>query len=566
MEIISLVTSFRHFKRRKVKLLASLYLLFAFATQAAPLSPADRDSIEQQQRQLLQQNQQQRQELERSTPITPAPQTPAQPGGPCFDIHDITLSGADHMPARIQQKLTEPYLQQCLGIGQINALVKQVSDWYIGQGYITSRAFLTEQDLFSGTLSLTIMEGKLEAIKMENQRGAMLAMAFPGRVGKILNLRDIEQGMEQINRLRKTPVQIEIQPGSQPGYSIVNLTSTPEFPLQVSAGFDNSGQKSTGTGQVSGSLTGNNLLGLADHWFVSASRSSDGASDHDAKSVQAGVNLPYGYWLFDYNYSYSDYLSTIESQGYLWRSTGDSQAHRFTLSRVLFRNGDMKTAARLGLTHRLNRNYLNDAPLESSTRSLTSWTAGLNHSQKLWGGYATLNPAFSRGVPWFGGESDEDKKPDAPRAEFSKWTMSTSYYRPVTQRITWLTSAYGQWADDRLYGSERLTVGGESSVRGFKEQYLSGDNGGYWRNELDTQLFAMPGLGQISSVTALDGGYLQRSNHDTNASGTLWGAAVGLASTNAHFSSQFTVGWPLSYPDSLAPDRVTVYYRIGFAL
>ena len=33
-------------------------------------------------------------------------------------------------------------------------------------------------------------------------------------------------------------------------------------------GFDNSGQKSTGTGQVNGSLTGNNLLGLADQWFV----------------------------------------------------------------------------------------------------------------------------------------------------------------------------------------------------------------------------------------------------------------------------------------------------------
>lgn len=562
---IKYVLLFQTFTRIARGMMA-ISIVLSLSAQAASLSPADRDSIEQQQRQLLQQNQQQRQELERSTSVAPVPQTPTQPGGPCFDIHAITLSGADKMPTRVQRKLTQPYLQQCLGIGQINALVKQVSDWYIGQGYITSRAFLTEQDLSSGTLSLTVMEGKLEAIKMENQRGAMLAMVFPGLTGKILNLRDIEQGMEQINRLRKTPVQIEIQPGTQPGYSIVNLTSNPEFPLQVGLGFDNSGQKSTGTGQVNSSLTGNNLLGLADQWFVSTARSSDWASDHDARSVQAGVNLPYGYWLFDYNYSYSDYLSTIESQGYLWRSTGDSQAHRFTLSRVLFRNGDMKTAASLGLTHRLNRNYLNDAPLESSTRSLTSWTAGINHSQKLWGGYATLNPAFSHGVPWFGGESDEDKNPDAPRAEFSKWTLSASYYRPVTQRITWLTSAYGQWGDDRLYGSERLTVGGESSVRGFKEQYLSGDNGGYWRNELDTQLFVLPVFGQISAVTALDGGYLQRSNHDTNASGTLWGGAVGLSSSNAHFSSQFTVGWPLSYPDSLSPDRVTVYYRIGFVL
>ncbi|MNO06637.1 Hemolysin transporter protein ShlB precursor [compost metagenome] len=70
--------------------------------------------------------------------------------------------------------------------------------------------------------------------------------------------------MEQINRLRSQPVQIEILPGEKPGYSIVNLTATPEFPLSVSLGFDNRGQKSTGTGQLNGALTGNNLLGLAD--------------------------------------------------------------------------------------------------------------------------------------------------------------------------------------------------------------------------------------------------------------------------------------------------------------
>jgi hemolysin activation/secretion protein len=542
-------------------------LLFSLSALAAPLSPADRDSIEQQQRQLLEQNQQQRQELQRSTSlsVTPAPQS-TRPGGPCFDIHTITLTGAEKMPAGVQQELTRPYLNRCLDIGQINALVKQVSDWYIGKGYITSRAFLTEQDLSSGTLNLLVMEGKLEQIKMENQRGAMLAMAFPGLVGKVLNLRDIEQGMEQINRLRKTPVQIEIQPGTQPGYSIVNLTSKPEFPLQVGVGFDNSGQKSTGVGQINGSLTANNLLGLADQWFVSAARSSAFANDHDAQSVQAGFSLPYGYWTADYNYSYSDYLTTLESQGFEWRSRGDSQAHRVNLTRVLFRNGDMKTALALGLTHRLNRNYLNDAPLKSSSRSLTSVNTGINHSQKLWGGYATLNPNFSRGVSWFGGEDDQHKASDAPRAEFSKWTLATSYYLPLTEHITWLTSAYGQQTDDRLYGSERLSIGGESSVRGYKEQYLSGDNGGYWRNELDGQLGTLPLLGQITAIGAIDGGVLRHNNDDVNASGTLWGGAIGLANSNRYFSSQFTVGWPLKYPDSLSPDRVTVYYRIGFVL
>lgn len=62
--------------------------------------------------------------------------------------------------------------------------------------------------------------------------------------------------------------------------------------------------------------------------------------------------------------------------------------------------------------------------------------------------------------------------------------MSASFQRPVTDRVWWLTSAYAQWSPDRLHGVEQLSLGGESSVRGFKDQYISGNNGGYLRNEL----------------------------------------------------------------------------------
>jgi hemolysin activation/secretion protein len=145
-------------------------------------------------------------------------------------------------------------------------------------------------------------------------------------------------------------------------------------------------------------------------------------------------------------------------------------------------------------------------------------------------------------------------------------SLNGSFQLPVAEDLWWLTSVYGQWSPDRLYGSERLTIGGESSVRGFKEQYLSGDNGGYWRNELNYRLFTLPLIGQVSSVVALDGGWLQKDNKDPWASGTLWGAAVGLSTTNRHYSSQFTVGTPLQYPDWLAPDHLSIYYRIAFVI
>lgn len=85
------------------------------------------------------------------------------------------------------------------------------------RGYITSRAFLTEQDLSQGKLIIPVLEEKLESIRIDGKHSRMLKMAFTRLEGNILNLRDIEQGMEQINRVRRTPVQIEIQPSSRPG-------------------------------------------------------------------------------------------------------------------------------------------------------------------------------------------------------------------------------------------------------------------------------------------------------------------------------------------------------------
>lgn len=545
------------------KLLALSVSLFTASALAAPLNPGDRDYIQNQQQQRLQQDQQQRDALWNAA----APQATASEesgaSGPCFPVHHISLRNASLFPLRQQQNITATYINRCLNLTEINSLVHAISDWYMQRGYITSRAFLTEQDLSTGELVIPVLEGKLDKIRLDGQHPRSLAMAFPGLEGKVLNLRDIEQGMEQINRVRTTPVQIEIQPSPKAGYSVVNLTAKPEFPLSASLGFDNSGQKSTGTGQLNASLTGNNLLGLADRWFVSGGRSSAFSEWRDAQSLQAGVSVPYGYGLLDYSYSWSSYHSSFINNGFTWLSNGDNVAHRLNGSWVLFRNGDIKTGVQLGLNHYSSHNFLNNTLLQSSSRKITSLQLGLNHTQKIFGGVATLNPTFSRGMPWFDAESDDGKNGDLPKAQFRKWSLSGSFQRPLTNNLWWLSSVYGQWSPDRLYGSERLTLGGESSVRGFKEQYLSGDAGGYLRNELNYNLFTLPVIGEVSALVAVDGGWIQSDTQNRESTGTLWGSAVGLSTRGRYFYTQYTVGMPLSYPGHLQPNHVSIYARVG---
>ncbi|MBW9389189.1 hypothetical protein FHC55_21415 [Enterobacter sp. EC_62] len=79
---------------------------FCSLSHAAPLTPADRDTVRQQQEELLLKSQQQREELERSIPRpAPARPLPVSGSGPCFTIHTITLSGATLISPKTRQTL-----------------------------------------------------------------------------------------------------------------------------------------------------------------------------------------------------------------------------------------------------------------------------------------------------------------------------------------------------------------------------------------------------------------------------------------------------------------------------
>lgn len=541
-------------------------LFFSYSVFSAPLTPADRNEIQQRQTEVLEQSRQQREFLLQLN----QPQTSEDAGrrsetGHCFVVHEVRYNHSSLLNKKDKEWLNKNYINQCINVNKINQLIHDVSNWYIERGYITSRAFIAEQDLSDGILTIDILEGRLEYIKINNESTRFLKQVFPGLEGEILNLRDIEQGMEQLNRMPTQQVSIEILPGSRPGYSIVNLTSKKQLPLTVNISFDNSGQKSTGQQQLNGALWADNILGIADQWFISGGHSSEFSDGNHADNLQTGVSLPYGYWTLSYDYSQNRYRNAFLNRDFLWHSTGDSQTHRLSVSRVVFRNGDMKTSLSAGMTHRIGHNYLNDVLLQSSSRRLSTAIVGVNHSQKLWGGLATFNPAYSRGTRWFGAESDVGNDSDAPRAEFNKLTLAASYYRPISENISYLTNFYGQYSAQALYGSEQVTLGGESSVRGFKEQYLSGDRGGYWRNEINWRPVVLPLLGELTLTAALDGGHLFSHQGDSESAGTLWGAAVGAGVANRYLSQQITVGWPLDYPDWLKPDAVAVYYRIGLS-
>lgn len=220
--------------RTRYFLCTFLLAYLSLNSAAAAPTPGDQDLIRDRQNRLLEEQRRRLEELQDLPGKDTKPHAPALPADTrCFPIQDIELKGADSLSAADRARLLKPYIGQCLGVAQLNQLLKAITDHYIDNGRVTSRAYLPQQDLSSGHLQVLVVDGKLEALK--GAQGSTvtdreLAMAFPGMVGEALNLREVEQLVDQLSRLPSKQAHMELTPGSQIGGSEVVVKNVAQKP------------------------------------------------------------------------------------------------------------------------------------------------------------------------------------------------------------------------------------------------------------------------------------------------------------------------------------------------
>ena len=366
--------------------IALLACLVSHSVMAATL-PGDQDLIRERQNRLLEDQQRRLEQLKELPGKEARPEAPAAPvDSRCFPIQTIELQGAEHLPVTQRERLLKPYTNQCLGVSQLNALLKDLTDFYIDKGLVTSRAYLPQQDMSKGHLQVLVVEGKLEGLKgADNSKlsDRELAMAFPGKSGEILNLREIEQAVDQLNRLPSNQAQMELTPGDAVGGSSVLVKNNPQKPWRASLSRNNDGQKSTGEQQWGTGFEWDSPLGLADQLILRGGH--DAISDHQKTSKNAMLyyNVPWGWWNFSYSYNQSDYRSVAQGDGFDFKQTGDSENHQLRAERVIHRDALSKTSLNVGLSHLRTNNYIEDSRLAVSSNRLSELQWGINHMSAI---------------------------------------------------------------------------------------------------------------------------------------------------------------------------------------
>lgn len=545
-------------------------------------TPGDQDLIRNRQNRLIEEQQRRLQELKELPGSSVAPAKPAAPeDARCFPIKTIELQGAERLGGVDRERLLKPYMDRCLGVADLNELLKAITNYYLEQGLVTSRAYLPQQDLSQGHLIVLVVEGKLESLKAapgSNVSDRELAMAFPGATGEVLSLREIEQLVDQLNRLPSKQAQMELAPGNEVGGSQVLVRNVPQKPWRASLSRNNDGQKSTGEQQVDAGLEWDSPLGIADQLILRGGH--DVVSDHKATSKNAMLyyNVPWGWWNFSYSYSQSEYRSQVQGDGFDFKQNGDSQNHQFTAERLIHRDSVSKTSVSAGLAHLRTNNYIEDSRLDVSSNRITEAQFGINHGRRIGNSFVNLDLGMQQGIGALDAQRDAQRRDEfgnltaTPR--YRKYTATASYLLPFNwlgESFSFSSLATGQRSEDVLFSSQRISLGGSSSVRGYKDQYLTGSSGGYWRNELRwtrpvTLDWLRPVVSQYGTSVGYDQGVISNDRYSGGFNGRVSSNSLQLFARGEHISASVTFAHSLERPDVLTEREAPIYFQVDLFL
>lgn len=486
---------------------------------------------------------------------------------PCFRIEHVVLEGKEGMPQWLPlQHLADQAQGQCLGGKGINLLMTQLQNRMIDHGYVTSRVLAPPQNLKSGTLRLRILPGTIRRVKLtqDSDRWLTLYSAFPAHKGNLLDLRDIEQGLENLQRLPTVQADMEIVPGEQPGESDVALRWQQKKMWRVAASLDDSGTESTGRYQGAMTLFLDNPLSLSDLFYISGSHDLYSGGGRGTQNITGHYSVPFGYWQLGVTANDYDYHQTVAGQNGDIQYSGKSKSITTELSRVLHRSGTQKTTASFDVIARESRNYINDTEIEVQRRHTASWRAGLQHRHYF--GQATLDAgvSYQRGTRWFGA-SPAPEETFGEATALSKILQYTAQldvpFTLVGEQFRYNVQYLRQTSNTLLTPQEQLAIGNRWTVRGFDgERNLSASRGWYVRNDLAWRT-PLP-----NQELYLGADYGEVGGSDADVIGHhLAGGVVGLRGAMGQFGYDLFAGVPFSKPEGYQTSPVTLGFSVSWS-
>lgn len=488
-------------------------------------------------------------------PSTPSPSDGSElpedvPDRVFVDRYDVVGSTV-FSPERLTE-VTAPYAGREITFAELLQARTAVTQLYVDAGYITSGAYIPPQTLTDGVVVIQVLEGRLEEINVSGterlapgyvRSRLALAGAAPLNVPKLL------EGLQllQLNPLIQT-ISADLQAGVSPGTSVLEVQVTEANTFDFTVALDNARSPSVGSFERQFTFSEGNLLGLGDRISLGYTN-TDGSNDFDGSYV-VPVNPRNGTLGVSVGFTGSE---VIEPPFEVLEISAESRYYELTYRQPVVETPNQEFALGLTLSRQESQTELGiedigPFPLSpgadgqgrtriTALRFFQEWTK--RSSQQV----LAARSQFSVGLDLFDPTINEDE----PDSRFFAWRGQGQWVRLLAADTLLLVRGDVQLADAPLVPLEQFGLGGQQTVRGYRQDFLLTDNGAVLSAEVRVPVLRVPEVeGLLQVAPFFDIGAAWNTEGTDPEDNTLLGTGLGfLWQQGDNFSARLDWGFPL---------------------
>jgi hemolysin activation/secretion protein len=391
-----------------------------------------------------------------------------------FDVSTITIVGNTRFTEAELAVYTKPLEGRKIGLPELRKAVDAITQLYLSKGYVSSRAFLGNQEVTDGKVTIQILEGSIEEIKVEGNK-RLPASYITDRLNVETPLRG-DKLEEQLRLLQIDPaltsVEASLSPGTAPGKSLLTVRVKEAKSAYFGVTSDNYSAPVVGSERygIYGGLRSTLIPG--DDFYASYNRTTSGGSNALDFLYKAPVNKSNG--TVQLRVAPSWYKITDEEIGNIFDITGNSGLYELTYRQPIVRNYRNEVALSLGFAIQDGSTNVGNLSLfdtESRARVLKFGQDFVARDQQgVWAGQSS----FNLGVDIFNATSNPSPLADG---KFFSWTGQIQRVQRFNANNVTIAQLSAQLSGDALLPSQQFIIGGGQSVRGYRQNARFGDNG-----------------------------------------------------------------------------------------
>jgi hemolysin activation/secretion protein len=424
-------------------------------------------------------------------------------------VERIEIRGNTVVPAAELDAIARPYAGRDVSVAELEELRQKLTRRYVDGGFVNSGALIPEGALAGGTLTVRIVEGRLAAVRLkglERLRESYVVARLVPDPQAVLN---VDALRDRFQLLLSDPlfdrVRAGIMPAPERGSAYLDVEVVRARPYQVTLFANNYRPPSIGEYAVGVSGWVRNLSGFGD--LLDASLQAPTQGDH-APRGDIAWRIPLGPWQTEVSALWSrGRSSVVEEPSSVLDIESELTTGEIGIAQRLYEDMRQRAAMGVGASRRENVTTLGGEPFSfvlgepdgvTRVRSLRFWQ---EYSYRWEGGAAVLRSTFARnrnnledvgGLPLAVSTFDHENRTWIGQAYLGARIPERSIQASIRATL--------QRTRERLIPLDALSLGGVNSVRGFRENQLLRDEGGFVNAEVEVPAFSLPERGLAVNV------------------------------------------------------------------